>query len=707
MKNKLLLLTIFTSLFACSPKNKTLPATEVSKTAETDLSSVVGQFKLFSFGAERKMAATFSSDTLEIPNIPNPVTGEKMTVVVTKSKFVINIQSNNKDSVYVPDGTINYQGTVRGKSGSVVAVQMSNGDMNGMISDGVNPAFSVGKYKNQQIIYNSSDTLFARSIGAANPFICTALPVPIGARSSRLEMAAANVKRCPALFWEIKYDLVTTLGGLTAATNFINSLYNQVVAVNAIDSITFSSLSTYFWVTQDPYIGTTAADFLTKFQQIRTTIYGDIGTLMGATGNGGIGFVGGIGGSYSRCYCMILPYFSTLPTWSWTVNVVCHEQDHVMGASHSFCCIYNNNNTAIDSSNSCWGLGTEGGCPNNQISDLSQVNAVMSYAHGCPSGMSLIKGVGKQIRAIILNTINSAGSVTACGNPPPPPPPTSCDTVNSRSATPGLASSGSTATVLFKWKGLGAGYSIRLRKVANPVVAWINLASPILRDTILVGGLPTGATMEWQVSTLCSGRASDPEWTTSQIFVTPVTPPLCKTPTNVYSTSQTGTTATVNWFCSTSTTFNIEYKKATDVTWSFINNIAWTSPTGVLKIATLSNLSPATAYNFAVQANCVGNQSTYSAIQNFTTTGAPPPPIDTCLSKPNPYVNYKECTRIDSGYSVTSIVTAQVSFLWTWKGLTSNASNIELPSAKRGETVTLTVTELSGCKKSSTITIIL
>jgi hypothetical protein len=93
--------------------------------------------------------------------------------------------------------------------------------------------------------------------------------------------------------------------------------------------------------------------------------------------------------------------YSTVPTYSWSVEVVTHEFGHLLGSQHTHACVWNGNNTAIDG---CY--TTEGGCANPGIP--SGGGTIMSYCHLTNTGINFTKGFGTQPGNIIRSKVTAA-----------------------------------------------------------------------------------------------------------------------------------------------------------------------------------------------------------------------------------------------------------------------------------------------------------
>src|SRR5204862_2346878 len=96
----------------------------------------------------------------------------------------------------------------------------------------------------------------------------------------------------------------------------------------------------------------------------------------------------------------------------WTVEVVTHEQGHLMSSQHTHACAWNGNGTAIDGCGPAAGYPYEGSCSGAPIP--SNGGTIMSYCHLLNVGINFTLGFGPQPKNAILNVINNASCLTSC-----------------------------------------------------------------------------------------------------------------------------------------------------------------------------------------------------------------------------------------------------------------------------------------------------
>jgi len=146
-------------------------------------------------------------------------------------------------------------------------------------------------------------------------------------------------------------------------------------------------------------------------------------------------------------------------------------------------------------------------------------------------------------------------------------------------------------------------------RIANSNGAWIS-AGRTFSSSSTITGLTPGTSYEYCVNQTCTYFNSNPvigQFTTTSTG--------CGTPAGLNVLNITATNATVSWSgVSLSSTYTVQYKKATSNSWTTVN----TNATSLL----LTGLTASTQYNWKVMANCNGSTSGYS-ISQFTTAACP------------------------------------------------------------------------------------
>ncbi len=131
---------------------------------------------------------------------------------------------------------------------------------------------------------------------------------------------------------------------------------------------------------------------------------------------GGLGVVASLNSICSNsnyAYSDVNFSFSSVPVYSWTIQVITHEFGHSLGSPHTHGCYWNNNNTSID------GCGTqagypEGNCVQGPIPSTTTKGTIMSYCHLIGGvGISFANGFGPQPATLIRNRVNSKACLSA------------------------------------------------------------------------------------------------------------------------------------------------------------------------------------------------------------------------------------------------------------------------------------------------------
>ncbi|NBP55818.1 hypothetical protein EBU71_04630, partial [bacterium] len=232
--------------------------------------------------------------------------------------------------------------------------------------------------------------------------------------------------KCVSIFWEAEPDIYNNK--TTGTTSYLTSLFNASATLFANDNITVYLSGLYIWTTgPTPYSGgTTSATsastsvILSNYRTYRGSsgFTGDLAHLLTFTKFGG-------GRAYINSLCTTSKYavsgiystFSIPNLYSWSVNVVTHEQGHSFGSYHTHACYWNSpNNIYPDASNGtpidgcapiCCGSYTEG-C----VGPLPTFSGgtIMSYCH-------LLTGTNT--RCLPYQNANTVSCGTALYNPQP------------------------------------------------------------------------------------------------------------------------------------------------------------------------------------------------------------------------------------------------------------------------------------------------
>jgi hypothetical protein len=318
----------------------------------------------------------------------------------------------NKETKTTYQKGVYYRGVIKGETKSVSSFNFFNGEFNGIISSAALGNIVIGKLNRQN---NQSDYIVYSDakMKVLNGFDCHVkddnATVPQSGNTNR----DINSTRCVSFYFEVDNDLYQANGSsVVATTNWMTSVFNNVQTLYANDDITVSLKSIYIWTDLDPYegVGDSSGDYLNAFAETTPVFDGDVGQLVGidAGGLGGVAVtINGLCSQNNYSYSDVNFNYNTVPTYSWTVQVITHEFGHLLGSRHTHACAWNGNSTSIDGCGTQAGYA-EGTCALGPIPSGAIKGTIMSYCHLIGGvGISFDNGFGPQPAAAILNAVNA------------------------------------------------------------------------------------------------------------------------------------------------------------------------------------------------------------------------------------------------------------------------------------------------------------
>jgi len=343
-----------------------------------------------------------------------PYNGELISVLLYKVQIQAEsyeVDSDKAKNINLEKG-VHYRGIIKNDLNSLASFNFYKNQMSGIISNGKYKNLVIGKLGTlanitDYIIY--SDT----NLKLKNQFECATVDSGSQLRLNPGNREALLTDKCVTAYFEITHDIYEANGSSLEQTSiWMNSIFNNVQTIYSNDGISIALKSLFIWTTPDPYVGTVSSDYMYQFHNLRPVFNGDIGQLIGMGSNlGGVAaVVGGLCSDNNFSYSDVYFNFQTVPTYSWTVNVISHEIGHLMGSQHTHGCFWNGNDTAIDgcapTANSAY---IEGSCAIGPIPSTGTGGTIMSYCYLLPTvGVNFVNGFGEQPKARIIQTVQNA-----------------------------------------------------------------------------------------------------------------------------------------------------------------------------------------------------------------------------------------------------------------------------------------------------------
>jgi FG-GAP repeat/Metallo-peptidase family M12/Fibronectin type III domain len=428
--------------------------------------------------------------TLEIPAEDGLIELDLVRADIYATGFSLVTASTNAAVEHVQG--VHYRGIIAGRENSLAAISIFPDEVMGFVSD-VAGNHVLGKLEgsiDEHIYYAERDLIdppvfecHTSDEGDAHP---------IGTPTGQYQ---AKTARCVDLYWEVDHDIFLDKGGIANTSNYITGLFNQHATLFDNDGISVLLSQLFIWDVASPYTGNTASVLLGQFQSFHNGFNGDVGHLLDYTNDGGLAVFDGLCASdpdNRMCYSGINDSYSGVPVYSWSVTVVTHEEGHVLGSPHTHACVWNGDDTAIDGCGPSEGYPYEGPCGGAPMP--ADGGTIMSYCHLTPVGIDFNLGFGPQPAALIINNVDAAPCVGACGV-------AGCDmptniTINA------LANS---ATV--SWTAVVGATSYTLQWKPSGTAAWTTVAGITVTNHDLTGLLPA-VTYSYRVLTECVGGTS-------------------------------------------------------------------------------------------------------------------------------------------------------------------------------------------------------
>lgn len=405
---------------------------------------------------------------IEIPYQNASIEVQLYKVTIFAEDFQLDTDKS-KNIAYEPG--VYYRGIVKNDMNSLVSFNFFKDELNAIISNRIYSNLVIGKLDKKNnttdyIIYSDAE------MKVFNDFKCGTKDIPSTGETLNKNTQSPESTKCVTMYFEIDNDIYNSNNSsTTTTTNWMTSLFNNLQTLYNNDGISISLKSTYIWTTLDPYdgIGTSSSDYLYKFNEVRPVFNGDVGQLLGIDG-GGLGGVAigtnGICTESNFSYSDVNISYNTVPTYSWTVNVIAHEYGHLLGSPHTHGCHWNGDDTAIDGCGQSQGY-TEGNCDEAEIPESG---TIMSYCHLLSwVGVNLSNGFGPQPTALILSKVNGGDCLsTDCVN--------TC--INTVSAVNIGTVTNNSATISWTEAGSATNWQVAIYPFTSTPTSWSTVTTP-------------------------------------------------------------------------------------------------------------------------------------------------------------------------------------------------------------------------------------
>ncbi len=441
--------------------------------------------------------------TLEIPTADGSIELDLVRAEMYAPGFSLVTASGDVSVVHTQG--VHYRGIIAGQPSTLAAISIFPNEVMGFVSDAAGNHV-LGRLEgstDEHIYYNDRD-LFDPPV-----FEChTSDQGEVRPERPPTGQDGERTARCVELYWEVDHDIFLDKGDITNTTSYITGLFNQHATLFDNDGISVVLSELFIWDVPSPYTGNTSQTLLNQFQAFRDGFNGDVGQLLDYTNDGGLASFDGLCANdpdYRMGYCGIHDDYAGVPAYSFSVVVVTHEEGHILGSPHTHACAWNGNNTAIDGCGPSAGNPYEGPCSGAPIP--TEGGTIMSYCHLIPVGINFNNGFGPQPAALIINNVDAATCLGACGT-------VGCDFPSDIIAD-AMANS---ATVT--WTAVSGATSYTLQWKPSTTAMWITVAG-ITETNHEITALFPDVTYSYRIHTECTGGSS--AWSPVLEFTTPCT----------------------------------------------------------------------------------------------------------------------------------------------------------------------------------------
>ena len=468
--------------------------------SKKDIDKAVSQATLAKLDTEKInqiASGQFEFLELEIPYLNQNIKIQLYRVNVVTEDFKIDTDKNKNISY---QKGVYYRGMIKDDLHSVSAFNFFNGEFNGIFSSEQFGNVVVGKIEkpnnqNDYIIYSDVN------LKVLNEFQCHVDDTKMAPIEASTMSREVNTDKCVTFYFEIDYNLFqSNNNSTTTTTNWITSVFNNVQTLFENDGITTALKSIFIWTNPDIYdgIGTASSDYLYAFATNRPVFNGDVGMLVGIDegGLGGVAFLNQVCDDLNYAYADLNSNaVFTVPTYSWTTQVMTHEFGHSLGSPHTHRCAWNGNNTSIDGCGTQAGY-SEGNCATGPIPSAQEKGTIMSYCHLIQGvGINFANGFGPQPSNLIFNTVNGKACLS-----------TDCINTCINTVTDIQVANVSNSSIIVTWDNLDEATASWQVSVApfGAAVAWQTVTTP----TYTASGLAPNTYYKVRIRPICTGTSA-------------------------------------------------------------------------------------------------------------------------------------------------------------------------------------------------------
>ncbi len=321
-----------------------------------------------------------------------------------------------------------YQGIFEGENSSIAAISFYENEIIGVVANEAYGNIVIGKKQGVIQENTTSHVIYEENkLPVKNNFHCGVNEIEHLFKKPNSNVLASqpfpNSCKSVKVFLECANRLYTDRNSSkTQVETYITGAFNVVKALYAAESVVMEISEIKVWTTADPYLKTNLADIIYDYaNRVRNNFNGTLAQLITTfpiQQQGGIAFVDGmcrtfdpnLGGPHS--FAFIFNNYSTLPVYSWTIEVMAHEMGHNFGSWHTHSCV--------------WGPNKDSQIDNCQPADIGSCNngkapvgggTVMSYCHLTGVGINFSKGFGPEPGDVLRNSFNTKACIPTSFTP--------------------------------------------------------------------------------------------------------------------------------------------------------------------------------------------------------------------------------------------------------------------------------------------------